>query len=253
MIKIKTPEQIKIMQHGGKILSEVLWELVEAAKPGVSEMELDRLAERLIKEKGGKSGFKKVDSYKYSICISLNDVCAHGIPTANRLKDGDVLGIDAGVYYKGFHTDMSETIRVRGSASIKDEKDKFIEIGKKALNAAIKKAKVGSHIGEISKTIQTMVEEEAGYSVVRSLVGHGVGQELHEDPQVPGYLKEDVRSTPVLKEGMTIAIEVIYNMGEPELILDKDGWSLKTKDGSTSGLFERSVAITKKGPLILTP
>lgn len=253
MIKIKTPQQVEIMQHGGKILSEVMWQLVKAAKPGVSEIELDRLAERLIKEKGGESGFKKVDNYNYSICVSVNDVCAHGIPTENKLKEGDVLGIDAGVYYKGFHTDMSETIRVRGSESSKDEKDKFIEIGKKALNAAIKKAKVGSHIGDISKTIQQMVEKEAGYSVVRTLVGHGVGRELHEDPQVPGYLKGDIHLTPVLKEGMTIAIEVIYNMGEPDLVLDKDGWSLKTKDGSTSGLFERSVAITRKGPLVLTP
>jgi len=129
--------------------------------------------------------------------------------------------------------------------------DIFLETGKKALNEAIKQAKVGNHIGDISKTIQDIVEDR-GYSVVRTLVGHGVGRQLHEDPEIPGFLSEPIEKTPLLKEGMTIAIEVIYNMGGPDLKLDKDGWTLRTEDGSLAGLYERTVAITKNGPLVLT-
>ncbi len=251
MIHYKTAQEIQSMRQGGEILSYVMKKLIEAAEPGISEIELDNLAEKLIKEKGGESGFKKVEDYKYTICVSVNDVCAHGIPTTNKLKKGDVLGIDCGVFYKGFHTDMSETIRVGGI--LNDEKDKFIEVGKKALNEAIKEAQLGNHIGNISETIQRIVEKDNGYSVVRTLVGHGVGHDLHEEPHVPGVLTRKVNNTPELKEGLVIAIEIIYNMEKPELVLDKDGWSLKTIDGSASGLFERTVAITKKGPLVLTP
>ena len=257
MIDIKSSKEIEIMQQSGSILSLLMKKLINAAVDGTSEIELDRMALDLIKEKGAEPGFKKVENYKYGICVSLNDVCAHGIPTKSKLKEGDVLGIDAGVYFKGFHTDMSETIRVKSSDSKvknkKDKIDKFIEVGKKALITGIKEAKIGNHIGHISKAIQDIVEVQNGYSVVRTLVGHGVGRNLHEKPEVPGYLKGNIHQTPVLKEGMTIAIEVIYNMGKPELVLDKDGWILKTKDASLSGLFERSIAVTKKGPLVLTP
>jgi methionyl aminopeptidase len=170
------------------------------------------------------------------------------------LKEGDVIGIDCGVYYKGFHTDMSETIRVWGSGSKiqKDEVDKFLQIGKKALEEGIKAAEVGSHVGDIAKTIQDIVEG-GGYSIVRSLVGHGVGRDLHEEPEVPGYLTGNIDKTPVLKNGMTIAVEVIYNMGKNEVVLaNDDGWTIKTRDGSFSGVFERTIAITDKGTVILT-
>jgi methionyl aminopeptidase len=258
MINIKTQEEIEIMKTGGKILAESLWEVISYIKPGVSELELDALAEKLILQKGGEPGFKKVPDYKHTICISTNDVVVHGIPTDYKLKEGDVVGIDCGVFYKGFHTDMSETIRVKSQTSNlksqKDEVDKFLEVGKKALNEAIKQATLGSHIGDISKTIQTIVEAQNGYSVVRSLVGHGVGKDLHEDPEVPGFLSERIEKTPLLKIGMVIAIEVIYNMGDHELVFaNEDGWTLKTEDGSLSGLFERTLAITENGPLTLTP
>lgn len=267
MINIKTQREIEIMQTGGKILSDVMWEVLKNIKPGILELELDKLAEKLILEKGGLPGFKKVDGYKHTICISVNEVVVHGIPTEYKLKEGDVVGIDCGVFYQGFHTDMSETIRVKslelpariamqsvpGGRNKNDDTDKFLEIGKKALEEGIKQAKIGNHIGDISKTIQDMVEG-SGYSVVRSLVGHGVGHELHEEPEVPGYLTGRIAKTPKLTEGMVIAIEVIYNMGGFELVFaNKDGWTLKTKDNSLSGLFERTVAITKNGPLILTP
>ena len=254
MINIKNEEDIKIMTVSGHILAETLFEVLKHVKPGVSEIELDKLADKLIVEKGGEPGFKKVEGYHHATCISTNDVVVHGIPSNYRLKERDVIGIDCGVYYKGFHTDMSETIRVR-SQEFKiqnDEVDKFLQTGKKALEEGIKAAKLGDHVGDISKTIQDIVEN-GGYSIVRSLVGHGVGRNLHEEPEVPGYLSGNINKTPVLKEGMTIAVEVIYNMGKNEVVLaNNDGWTIKTKDGSFSGVFERTIAITGNGTIILT-
>lgn len=259
MIHYKNDKEIIIMKKSGKMLSEVLWEVIDHVKPGVSEMELEILADKLIKEKGGEAAFKKVDGYKFATCISTNNVVVHGIPTDYKLKEGDIVGVDCGVLLEGFNSDMAETIRVKSEKSkvesVKnDEVDRFLEIGKKALNEAIKVAIVGNRIGHISKTIQDVVEKEGGYSVVRSLIGHGVGRSLHEEPEVPGYLNRKIDKTPKLLPGMTIAIEVIYNMGEPEVsFYGKDGWTIGSSDGSLSGLFERSILITEKGPEFLTP
>jgi methionyl aminopeptidase len=250
MIDYKTPEQIEIMQYGGHILASVLTEVMDAAIPGVTELELDKLAQRRISELGGEPGFMKVKGYHHTTCFSTNDVVVHGIPGTYRLQDGDVVGIDCGVYYKGFHTDMSESKRI-GKNKI-DSVDTFLKIGKTALNEAIKLAVIDNRIGHISQTIQRIVEKEAGYSVVRSLIGHGVGRELHEAPEVPGYLVGNINKTPVLKEGMTIAVEVIYNMGTHDVVLDHDHWTIRTRDGKLSGLYERTIAITASGPLMLT-
>lgn len=248
MIDTKTPNEIPEMAEGGRILAGVLHRLLTEIKPGVSELELDRLAEKLIREKGATPGFKRVKGYKHSICVSTNSIVVHGIPTNYRFKLGDVVGIDCGVYYKGFNADMAETIKISNRNKI----DKFLETGKKALEEAIKVARVGNRIGHISNTIQNIIEGQ-GYSVVRSLVGHGVGRTLHEEPEVPGFLLTKIENTPILGEGMTIAIEVIYNMGKPDVVYaNNDGWTIKTKDNSLSGLFERTVAITKDGPLVLT-
>ena len=252
MIKIKSKEEIEIMQVCGKMLGDTLWEVLKSVKPGVSELELDALAEKLIREKGGEPGFQKVPGYKHATCMSTNDVVVHGIPTEYRLKEGDIIGIDCGVYYQGFHTDMAQTVKV--SAQKSEKIDKFLEVGMEALEAGIRKAQLGNHVGDISKAIQDIVELRNGYSVVRSLVGHGVGRDLHEEPEVPGYLIGKIEKTPLLREGMVIAVEVIYNMGGPELVFaNKDGWTLATEDGELAGLFERSLAITKDGPTILTP
>lgn len=260
MIPIKTPEQIKIMSHGGKILSDVLFEVLKHAVPGVTELELDRMAERLIRERGGEPGFMRVNGYHHATCMSVNDVVVHGIPGNYALKEGDIIGIDCGVYYQGLHTDMSESVRIKdglpyfftGKETTNDDIDKFLSIGKRALNEAIKVAVPGNRVGDISKTIQDIVEHEAGYGVVRSLIGHGVGRELHEEPEVPGFLIGDIKHTPLLKEGMTIAVEIIYNMGTPQVAVDKDGWTIRTKDGKLAGLFERTIAITKSSTLMLT-
>lgn len=250
MIHIKTPEEIKIMAEGGKILADVLFAVLDKVAPGVSEIELDRLADELIIKKGGFPGFKKVRGYKYATCISTNDVVVHGIPTNYVLKVGDIIGIDCGVFYKGFHTDMSETVRVQNSG---DGVDLFLATGKRALGEAIKQAVLGNRIGHISKIIQDIVEKEGGYSISRTLIGHGVGRNLHEAPEVPGFLAGSIEKTPLLIEGMTLAIEIIYNQGGHEVVYaSKDGWTIKTKDGSLSGVFERTIAITGGGPLILT-
>lgn len=256
MIDIKNDKEIESMTTGGKILAEVLWEVLDAIVPGVTEIELDKLAEKRIREKGGESGFKKVKGYKHTICVSTNDVVVHGVPSTYAIRAGDVVGIDCGVYYNGLHTDMSETLRVKNQKiKIKNKKDAvdlFLEIGKRALVEGMKQAKVGNRVGHISKTIQGIVEGK-GYSVVRSLVCHGVGKNLHEEPEVPGFLRGSLEKTPLLRAGMTIAIEVIYNMGKPDVVYSgDDGWTIKTKDGSLSGVFERTVLITKNEPIVLT-
>ena len=252
MIDIKTTDEIAIMKHGGHILSDVLGSVMDAVKPGVSELELDQLAEKLIRERGGEPGFKKVKGYNHTICMSTNDVVVHGIPGSYRFKEGDMVGVDCGVFYKGFHTDMSDSVRIkRKGEAKKTEEDIFLETGKHALDEAIKMAVIGNRIGHISYTIQKIVEGK-GYAVVRNLIGHGVGRQLHEEPEVPGYLSGKIERTLPLREGMTIAIEVIYNMKTPDVVLDGDGWTIRTADGALAGLYERTVAITKDGPLMLT-
>lgn len=251
MIDIKTEEELRAMAEGGRILAEVLGKVMSSIAPGVSEKDLDSLADKLILEKGGKPGFKKVKGYRNAICASTNDVVVHGIPTDYKFKAGDVVGVDCGVFYKGFHTDMSDTVRVQNSNK-KDETDKFLEVGKRTLDAAIKVAVEGNRVGDISKTIQDIVEVKNGYSIVRTLVGHGVGRKLHEGPEVPGFLESPIEDTPKLVNGMTIAIEVIYNMGKSDVTLDSDNWTIRTKDHTVSGVFERTVAIRGQNPWILT-
>lgn len=252
MIHIKNEKEIEIMKRAGHILAEVLYEVLANIKPGISELELDLLADLLIVEKGGYPGFKHVPGWNHATCVSTNDVIVHGIPSNYRLKTGDIIGIDCGVELEGFNTDMSESIIVGADEGYKDaEKEKFLSVGKHALEEAINQVKPGNRIGHVSKTIQ-MIIEGAGYSIVRNLIGHGVGRELHEEPEVPGYLTKPIDKTPLLKEGMTIAVEVIYNMGDKAMAYDTDGWAIRTKDGSLSGLFERTLVVTKEGYEILT-
>ena len=235
------------------------------ATPGISEIELDSLAEKLIVGRGAKPGFKLVPGYRHTICISANDVVVHGIPTSRTLEAGDIVGIDCGVYLEGYHTDMAETIRVsnqkstpiKSGSKLRTDKeikvDKFLEIGKRAMFAGIEEARSGNRVGHISRAIQDIVEG-SGYSVVRSLVGHGVGKKLHEAPEIPGYLSQPFEKTPLLKLGQTLAVEVIYNMGKPDVeYSSNDDWTISTADGSLSGLFERTILITEDGPRVLTP
>jgi methionyl aminopeptidase len=253
-IIIKTQEQVEIMKKSGEILAEVLFALVDQIKIGMSEIELDLLAEKMIRERGGEPGFMKVPGYHNTVCMMTNDVVVHGIPTDYRFKSGDIVGIDCGVYYKGFHTDMAETVRLGDSTDAKkdEEADTFLATGKRALENAIAQAKIGNRVGHISKAFNDVIEKEGGYSVVRNLVGHGVGRDLHEAPEIPGYLPEPIDKTPLLKENMTLALEIIYNKGTRQVQYDDDGWTIRTKDGEISAVFERSLVVTKDGPVVLT-
>ncbi len=252
MIHIKKPKEIEIMREAGKILADVLFEVLDHAKPGVSERELDTMAEKLIRSQGGEPGFQKVPGYKHATCIATNDVVVHGIPTDYKLQEGDIIGIDCGVFLKGFHTDMAETVYVGDASKEPTEIKKFLSAGKKAMLDGIAQVKPGNHVGHISRAIQTEVEKH-GFSVVRSLIGHGVGKELHEDPEIPGYLDAPLLKTPRLVPGMTIAVEVIYNQGETDVMYARDDdWTIVTADGSLGGLFERSVVVTETGFTILT-
>lgn len=234
------------MREAGRIAALALSEVESHIKIGVSTKELDKIAQSVILKNKAEPSFKKVKGYKYCICVTPNDKVVHGIPGNYKLKKGDVIGIDLGAFYKGYHSDLAHTYIVGGESG---SKKKFLAVGERALWKAISKAKVGNKIGDISNEIQNTVEG-AGYSVVKELVGHGVGKELHEDPLVPGIGK---KGTGVgIKEGMVLAIEIIYNMGKPDVSLLSDSWTIVSKDNSYSGLFERTVAVTKKGPVVLT-
>jgi methionyl aminopeptidase len=246
MIYLKKLEEIKIIAEAGQIAATALEQVAKNIKPGVKTRELDLIAEEVIRDAGAESSFKKVKGYNYSTCLTPNNLVVHGVPGSYVLKEGDILGVDLGAYYRGFHSDLAATFPV---GEIDNEKKKFLSVGKKALREAINEAVIGGRVGNISNRIQKIIEG-AGYSVVRELAGHGVGRSLHEDPLIPGIGRRG--SGEELKEGMVLAIEVIYNLGQLGVQLLADGWTIATSDGSISGLFEHTVAVTKEGPLVLT-
>ncbi len=246
---VKTKEEIAIMREGGQKLGSTLQTLLDFSQAGVTLLAIESLADELIIKAGGTASFKTVKDYKWATCLCVNDVVVHGIPNNYTLKDGDILTIDVGLLYKGFHTDTAWT-KCIGSQN--EDTRKFLEVGEDALWHAIAQAKPGNRVGHISQTIQRLIEG-AGYGIVKTLVGHGVGVELHEEPQVPGFLKVPVESTPELVPGETIAVEVIYAMGMGAVVYSTDdGWSIGTRDGSLSAVFEHSLAITNGEPQVLT-
>ena len=250
MIDIKTPEQIKDMREGGRRLGNILQELLDFSEPGVVLTDIEKKAVALIDKNGATGSFSTVPGYHWVTCLCVNEVVVHGIPSEYILKDGDVLTIDIGLIYKGFHTDTAGTKIIGNGQS--PEKKKFLATGKLALERGIKAATIGNRIGNISSVVQETIEG-AGYSIVKSLVGHGVGRELHEEPQVPNYLRGAIGNTLPLREGMTIAIEPIYAMGRGEIVYENDdGWTLATRDRSLTSVFEHSIAITANGPVVLT-
>lgn len=257
VIVIKSREDIEKMREGSKITAQVREEVLRKAVPGVTTWELEGYARERIHALGGEPGFMRVPGYDYATCINLNEGLVHGIPSKDIvIKEGDLFTVDLGVFYEGFHTDCAWSIAVgqRDSQSVgqqeKKEKTKFLEVGELALEKATEQCTPGNFVGDISNAIQKTIEG-AGYNVSRALVGHGVGEELHEGPQIPCYGR--LGSGSRFSEGMTVAIEVLYMMGEPGIQTADDGWTIKTKDNSLSGLFENTVAITKNGPEVLTP
>ncbi len=244
MITLKNENEIEVMREGGKISAGALKRAISFVKPGVKTIDLDEVVDEYILKHNGEHSFKKVKGYKFATCININEGLVHGLPGERVIKKGDLVKIDLGVLYKGFNTDLSYTVEVETNSH-----SKFLESGKKALARAIRKCVVGNRIGDISSAIQTEIESN-GYSVSLELIGHGVGRSLHEAPSVPGY--GTAGTGPTLKEGLTIAIEVIYQMGKPDIDYEKDGWTIITQDRSLAGLFEHTVAITKEGPIVLT-
>jgi methionyl aminopeptidase len=253
MIFLKSHQEIEIMRMANRVVSEILAELREVTRPGISTSEINRLATELIRKKGARSAFKGYQirngtvPFPASICISLNNEVVHGIPSAQRvMKDGDVISFDFGVIYKDFYGDAAMTFAL---GKVSDDATRLIATTAAALEEGIAQATVGNRLGNVSAAIQKRAERE-GFSVVREFVGHGVGRRLHEDPPVPNY---GVRDRGVrLREGMVIAIEPMVNAGKPDVRLQDDGWTAVTRDGSLSAHFEHSVAITEKGPLVLS-
>lgn len=243
MVKPRTTQELELMRASGKISALALKKTLEAVKVGVNLLELEKIAEEEVLKNGGQPSFKTVEGYSWTTCLTLDNEVVHGIPRDIELKKGDKLSIDLGAIYQGWHTDCAWSMVV-GS-----EKEKFLKVGEKAMWDGISNAVLGNTIGDISNAIQTNIEG-SGYSVVRTLVGHGIGQALHEEPEVPGIGQKGVGL--LLEEGMSIAIEAIYTSGKPEVVLADDGWTIVTKDGSLGGLFEMTVVVGKDKAEVLT-
>lgn len=246
-ITIKSAEELEIMRIGGRKLAVIRKAVADAVRPGITTAELDRIADDLINQSGGKASFKMVPGYHHATCININEVVVHGIPGKNIIREGDIVGIDVGLFYKGFHTDAAVTVGVNPDGKI----EQFLSVGRTAVKKAITQVKPGKKVSDLSQAMQETVEK-AGLSVVRSLTGHGVGKQLHEEPVIPCFVTEDELPV-VLREGMVLAIEIMYNAGTYEVVYkNNDGWTIATADGKISGLFEESVAVTRDGPEVLT-
>jgi methionyl aminopeptidase len=242
----KSARELELMAAAGEVVARTHELMREHVRPGVTTAELDRIAEEFIRSVGGVPTFKGYRGYPAALCISRNDMVVHGIPGRDALADGDVVSIDVGVTLGGFVADSAWSYAV---GEISDEAQRLLEACEASLMAGLEQARVGNRIGDISHAVQTVVED-AGFAVVRSLVGHGVGRDMHEEPQIPNF-GEPGRG-PLLAEGMTLAIEPMITAGHPDVVLLEDRWSIVTEDGSLSAHFEHTVAVTEHGPRILT-
>jgi len=249
-IHLKSPSEIQLMKQGGRKLSLILADLFKMVEPGVNLLTIEKRAVQLIKETGGEPAFQRVPGYNWATCLNINEEIVHGVPKDYQIKKGDVVNIDIGLYYRGFNTDMSGTIYLPPPQN--KEVDCFLQTGRKALEEAKKQAKAGNRVGHISQKIQQIIEK-AGYNCARNLTGHGIGRELHQEPMIPCWLKGSKEATPLLKEGMAIAIEVIYTQGKKDLVVDsRDKWTIRTKDGKISAVFEETIIVTNKDPIVIT-
>jgi methionyl aminopeptidase len=246
MIIRKSGKEIEKMARAGRVVADTLAVLGESMRPGVTTKELDEIAEDYIHSQGGVPTFKGYHGFPASICTSPNSMVVHGIPGAYRIEDGDLISIDVGVTLGGFVADSAHTFPV---GEVDEEAQRLLDVCQAALEAGIAEARAGNHIGDISAAIQRTTEE-AGFSVVRSLVGHGIGRSMHEEPQIPNW-GEPGRG-PLLAPGMTLAIEPMINAGSSEVVVAEDRWSISTEDGARSAHFEHTVAVTEAAPRILT-
>lgn len=246
-VTIKSSREIELMREAGKILAKTHEELKKNLKPGMSTWDIDRIGEEIIRSYGCIPSFKNYNGYPASICVSVNDEVVHGIPHKKHyIQEGDIVSLDAGVIYKGYHSDAART---HGIGEISDEAKKLIEVTRQSFFEGIKFAKPGNHLNDISSAIQKYAES-FGYGVVRDLVGHGIGSHLHEDPEVPNFARK--RKGILLQPGMTLAIEPMINVGSYEVVWMDDDWTVVTEDGSLSAHYENTILITEDGPEILS-
>lgn len=246
-ISVKSEKEIQLMRESGKILASVLRELEDEICEGISTLDIDKKCYELIKKYGCTPSFLNYNGYPASICVSVNDQVVHGIPNKKKiLKNGDIVSLDCGVIYQGYHSDAARTLAV---GEISDEAKRLIDVTRQSFFEGIKYAREGYHLYEISAAIQKYVEAN-GFSVVRDLVGHGIGRMLHEEPQIPNFAQK--RRGPALKAGMTLAIEPMVNQGRYEVYWEDDNWTIVTADGSLSAHYENTVLITKGEPELLT-
>lgn len=243
---IKTKEEIEIISEGGKILAKVLKQVSKLVKPGVTTNELNRAAEALILSYGGLPAFKGYNGFPTALCTSVNEVIVHGIPSERVLKQGDIISLDLGVLYKGYNTDMAVSLPV---GKISKEAKELINTVKKTLDICLKKIRAGMTTRELGGIIETYIESR-GFGVVRELCGHGIGKEVHEDPQIPNY--KDERALDVLKEGMVICIEPMATMSAWRIRRARDNYGFQTKDSSLAAHFEVTLVVTKTGNKVLT-
>jgi methionyl aminopeptidase len=246
MIVIKNPSELDAMRRVNRMTAQVRDELAAMVRPGITTLELGNAAFELIRKLGGTSAFYGYHGFPGQICVSINEEVVHGIPGKRVIKEGDIVSIDTGITFGGFIGDTAITV---AAGEIDDEKKKLLQVTKAALDAGIAKAVVGNRLGDISHAIQTVVEA-AGFSVVREFVGHGIGRDMHEDPQIPNFGKAG--HGPKLKPGMTLAIEPMVNIGGPKVKVLADNWTAVTCDGSASAHFEHTVAVGVTAPEILT-
>jgi len=246
MVILKLPEEIEKARASNRIVAEVLSEIRQKIKPGVKTRELDSLAQLLAEKRGAKPAFKGYRGFPHALCTSINEQVVHGMPSDRALEEGDIIGLDFGIYYKGFFGDAAITLPV---GKINQKAARLIEVTRESLYNAIAQAQIGNRVGAISAAVQKKVEAN-GFSVVRDYVGHGIGKDLHEDPQIPNFGKKDRGIE--LKSGMILAIEPMVNENDFKVKVLPDGWTVVTADGGLSAHFEHSVAVTNNGPDILS-
>jgi methionyl aminopeptidase len=246
VIFLKTRDEIEIMDEANQIIHKVLDVLERHLEPGASTLELDKIAESITVKEGAAPAFKNYHGYPASLCVSINDEVVHGIPNASRkIKDGDIVSVDFGVLFKGYYGDAARTFPV---GSVDERALKLLEVTKESLKKGIDQARGGNRISDIAKAVEDYVLSN-GFSVVKDYVGHGIGRNLHEEPQVPNFYKND-GGYPI-KAGMVLAIEPMVNAGCSDVTVDSDGWTVRTRDGANSAHFEYSVAVTEEGPRVL--
>jgi methionyl aminopeptidase len=247
-IVVKTAEEISRMRRAGQVVALTLERLAQAAQPGVTTEELDRLAEVTIQSFGATASFYNLYGYPARICTSVNDEVVHGIPGPRRLQAGDIISFDVGATVEGMIADGAATV---GVGAISPEAERLLAVTREALHRGVREARAGQHVYDIARAVQQHVESH-GYSVVRKLVGHGVGRDMHEAPQVPNFVDAAAPGREVLVAGMTLAIEPMVNQGGLEVTQDRDGWTYRTRDGSLSAHFEHTIVVTEHGNEILT-